>query len=92
MQVLARACAPEKTHHTSEQAKVAERLVKELGPFADQENALDDLGCSNDVSHRCLDVVKGNAWGGLGCFKEWAGNALTIFERVHEGLAHILSI
>ena len=55
VQVLARACAPEKTQHTPEQAEVAKRLVKELGPFADQENALDDLGCCNDVSPTLLD-------------------------------------
>ena len=54
VQVLARACVPEKTQHTPEQAEVAERLVRELGPFADQENALDDLGCCNDVSCRSL--------------------------------------
>ena len=55
VQVLARACAPEKTQHTPEQAMVAERLVKELGPFADQENALDDLGCCNDVSPKFVN-------------------------------------
>ena len=55
VQVLARACTPEKTQHIPEQAGVAERLVKELGPFADQENALDDLGCCNDVSRSFLD-------------------------------------
>ena len=80
MQVLARACAPEKTQHTPEQAEVAERLVKELGPFADQENALDDLGCCNDVSRRSLDSKSymDMLETTLGCFTDWGGNALPL--------------
>ncbi len=94
VQVLARACAPEKTQHTPEQARVAERLVQELGPCADQENALDHLGCCTDVSRRSLDpkVVTDNVWDDLGCLRAWGRNALTTLERGEGEVAHLLSI